>query len=154
MKWDGKSMNWEQTYLLRVEAFEANISKQLARKLKIAQLKLMIINIFKFADDGCHDCLIYKSTIERMIDHLEHRGNLKEYKNLFCLIRNHLIREHKFVQSGISMFIIASIFMSIGIFAGLYVFDSFGMSFFISTFMGIILGLTQEMKLQKIGVRL
>lgn len=137
----------------KIEILEKEMSKSQLKRYKIKQLKRMIQSVYRFGDAGCHDCVIYQSTLERMITNIEVRGNYREFINLFCLIRNHLIKEHHYVQAYMKLSNFTLVWSLFAALIGHYVLDNYMISLAGAGF-GFTIGIIQEHKAEKNEKRL
>lgn len=146
-------MNWKNRYIHKIETFEKVSNHSDHKHYKTKKLKIMVESVFVFALDHCHDCEIYQSTLERMIDSIGNEQKYKEYVNLYCLVRNHLVKDHGYIQTFTSLTYYLSGSLLCGLFLGHYLQDK-SWIIFVCILLGLSLGIRKELNAKYKGISL
>lgn len=151
-----KSMGWIKKTLIELESSELLLSDRDKKLFKTKKLKFMITCVGRYSKEGCHDCVIYKDTIDRMVLSLDkdEPHDIREYRNLYSLVLKHLVNSHEFKQEGKYFFVFISTGITIGALIGSLEYDNAILGTSIGLIIGSFIGLVLEYRAKMLGIQI
>lgn len=93
--------SWSNNTFKILDLVEKKLTIKEQIKFKTKNLRKMINDVGLFSEDGCNDCLVYKDTLERILNQLlNNTHDKREFMNLYSIILNHLVKSHGAVRRG------------------------------------------------------
>lgn len=93
--------SWSNNTFRILDLVEKKLTSKEQIKFKTNNLRKMINDVGLFSEDGCNDCLVYKDTLERILNQLlNNTHDKREFMNLYSIILNHLVKSHGAVRRG------------------------------------------------------
>ena len=151
-----KDISWKERTLLNLSVIEVKLSERDKKLYKTKKLNTIISCVWEYSRGGCHDCIIYRDTLERMILNIDRRGfhGIKEYRTLYSLVLRHLVSTHKLVQEGKYLSASAPLGMSFGVLIGYVQFDNTVIGISLGLAIGVVIGLTMDYRAKQSGVQI